>query len=83
MVSERLFQNAFRVLPDVLTEAPSTVSMGALLLMVRSSINEVLSRLTLLSGHIPRINIQKLHSSECLGIGNTNDTTGRLPHDLF
>ncbi|KAL2274821.1 hypothetical protein FJTKL_02723 [Diaporthe vaccinii] len=36
-----------------------------------------------LDGHIPRIDIQELHSSECLRIGSTNDTTGRLPHDTF
>lgn len=40
MISERLFQNAFRVLPGISTEVPDTVSIGALLLMVRSSVNE-------------------------------------------
>lgn len=34
---ERLFQNAFRVLPKILAEAPDTISIGALLLMVRQS----------------------------------------------
>lgn len=33
--SEQLFQNALRLLPDVLTEAPGAVSIGALLLLVR------------------------------------------------
>lgn len=34
---ERLFQNALRVLPKILAEAPDTISIGALLLMVRQS----------------------------------------------
>lgn len=34
---EQLFQNALRVLPKILAESPGTISIGALLLMVRQS----------------------------------------------
>lgn len=34
--SEKLFQNALRMLPDILMEVPDSVSIGALLLMVCS-----------------------------------------------
>lgn len=56
-VSEQLFQNAFRVLPGILTEAPDIGSIGTLLLMVWRFDQRDNVEVNILPDHLPLINI--------------------------